>query len=230
MSGILLPQIVIYNSLEAILRLLREDLREHPDDDRKTILYSILGLGEDGQPIQMNLYNYYKQAKKMLLTEGNLTVNFGYNQETAHMISLHIILPSEQADNACIGEDEGYIEDDVMDGDTKVAVQPTFTQMYNTTYQVMITSNNSSEVDVVYAILKSMLLMVVPHLELMGLRLPTLSGNDIMMQDDLAPVPIFHKVLNLSFKYELTVPQLVVHEVARRFHFIMRPIDYNDEK
>lgn len=227
MSGILLPEVVLYNTLKAIVRLLREDLKENATEDEKTILYKILGIDEEGEPIKMNLYNYFVQAKKMILTPQNLSVNFGYNQEVAKIISLHILLPSEQGE-ATIGEDEGYIEEEIIEGDEKVATQPYFTQTYNCTYQIMITSNNSSEVNVVYNILKSMLLMLVPNLELMGIRIPTLSGNDIMMQDDLTPIPIFHKVLNLTFKYEHNVPQLLRREVAKKFHFQMRVIDYND--
>lgn len=229
MSGILLPEIVIYNTLESIVRLLRQDLKDNVDDETNSILYKILGVDEEGKPIKMNLYNYFVQAKKMINTPQNLSVNFGYNQEVAKMISMHILLPAEQG-KATIGEDEGYIEDEIMDENgKKKATQQYFTQMYNCTYQIMITSNNSSEVNVVYNILKSMLLMLVPHLELMGIRIPSLSGNDIMMQDDLTPVPIFHKVLNLSFEYEHNVPQLVVQEVAKRFFFQMRMIDYNDD-
>lgn len=227
MSGILLPEVVLYNTLKAIVRLLREDLKENATEDEKTILYKILGIDEEGEPIKMNLYNYFVQAKKMILTPQNLSVNFGYNQEVAKIISLHILLPSEQGE-ATIGEDEGYIEEEIIEDDEKVATQPYFTQTYNCTYQIMITSNNSSEVNVVYNILKSMLLMLVPNLELMGIRIPTLSGNDIVMQDDLTPVPIFHKVLNLTFKYEHNVPQLLRREVAKKFHFQMRVIDYND--
>ena len=227
MSGILLPEVVLYNTLKAIVRLLREDLKENATEDEKTILYKILGIDEEGEPIKMNLYNYFVQAKKMILTPQNLSVNFGYNQEVAKIISLHILLPSEQGE-ATIGEDEGYIEEEIIEGDEKVATQPYFTQTYNCTYQIMITSNNSSEVNVVYNILKSMLLMLVPNLELMGIRIPTLSGNDIVMQDDLTPIPIFHKVLNLTFKYEHNVPQLLRREVAKKFHFQMRVIDYND--
>lgn len=228
MSGILLPEIVIYNTLESIVKLLRSDLEENVADDKKTILYKILGVDEEGNPIKMNLYNYFIQAKKMIMTPQNLSVNFGYNQEVAKIISMHILLPSEQG-RAAIGEDEGYIEDDIIEDGKKVATQQYFTQMYNCTYQIMITSNNSSEVNVVYNIMKSMLLMLVPHLELMGIRIPSLSGNDIMMQDDLTPVPLFHKVLNLTFDYEHNVPQLVRQEVAKKFYFIMRMIDYNDD-
>lgn len=229
MSGILLPEIVIYNTLETIVKLLREDLQEHVSDDKETILYKLLGVDEEGKPIKMNLYNYFKQAKKMILTPDSLSVNFGYNQEVAKMISMHILLPAEQG-SAAIGEDEGYIEEDILDEDgKKKATQQYFTQMYDCTYQIMITSNNSSEVNVVYNILKSMLLMLVPHLELMGIRIPSLSGNDIMMQDDLSPVPIFHKVINISFKYEHNVPQLVKQEVAKKFYITMRAIENNDD-
>lgn len=52
MSGILLPEIVIYNTLQSIVKLLRDDLKEHADDDKETILYKILGVDEEGKPIK----------------------------------------------------------------------------------------------------------------------------------------------------------------------------------
>lgn len=215
MSGILMPEIVIYNTLETIVRLLRTDLEENAADDRKTILYRLLGVDEDDAPIQMNIYNYFKQAKKIITNKNNLTVSFGYNQEVAKLLSLHIILPSEQA-TAAIGEDEGYIEDDD---------RMYLTQTYECNYQIMITSVNSAEVNVIYNVLKSMLLMLVPQLELLGLRVPHFSGNDIVLQDDLTPVPIFHKVLNIGFKYEHNVPQLLTKDVMKNFYTIYRVID-----
>lgn len=223
MSGILLPEIVIYNTLESIVKLLRDDLKKNKDNEQESILYKILGVDEEGQPIQMNMYNYFKQAKKIVSLPQNLSVNFGYNQEVAKIISLHILLPSETAEST-IGEDEGYLDEGIYSDAKKVGIQPKFTQLFDSTYQIMITSNNSSEVNVVYNILKSMLLMIVPHLELIGLRIPKFSGNDIVMQDDLSPVPIFHKVLNINFKYEHTVPQLLQQEIAKQFFVTMRAI------
>lgn len=226
MSGILLPEIAIFNTLESIIKLLRNDLTENAADDSKTILYSIIGVDEEGKPIKMNLYEYFKQAKKMILKPDNLTVNFGYNQKVAQTISMHIILPSEQGKSA-MGSDEGYVEEDIIVEGKKTGTQLFFTQTYDCTYQIMITSNNSQEVNVVYNILKSMLLMLTPHLELMGLRIPVLSGADILMQDDIVPVPLFHKVINLSFTYEHNVPQLVQMDIVKKFYIIMKAIDYN---
>ena len=226
-QGILLPEFVIHKTLVAIVEMLRADLAEHAADDTQSLLYKILGTDEQGQPLQLNLYNVFKQAKKIVQTKNNLSVNFGYNQEVAQIISLHILLPSEQGKMA-IGADEGYLSDDIVEDGKKARVQNYYTQMYDATYQIMITSNNSAEVNVVYNILKSMLLMLVPQLELMGLRLPTLSGNDVVMQDDLVPVPLFHKVINLSFTYEHNVPQMVQQLVAKNFYYQWRMIEPNE--
>ncbi len=224
-QGLLLPEFIIQKTLVTIVELLRRDLAENAADDRQSLLYKIMGTDEEGSPLQLNLYNVFKQAKKIIQTKGNLSVSFGYNQEVAKIISLHILLPSEQGRMA-IGADEGYLVDDVKDiQGNRTHFQNYFTQMYETTYQIMITSENSAEVNVVYNILKSMLLMLVPQLELMGLRVPTLSGNDIVMQDDLVPVPIFHKVINLSFTYEHNVPQITQQLVAKNFYFQWRLVE-----
>ena len=229
MSAILLPQVVIKDTLESLIKLVRDDLKTQTDE-KQTLLYKLLGETDEGKPLKMNQYNYFKQAKKMFETQQNLSVNFGYNLEVAKIIALHILLPAEQGRDAAIGEDEGYMDEEEFDDQgNKVATQQMYTQMYDSTYQIMITSENSTEVDVVYSLLKSLLLMVVPHLELLGLRIPKLSGNDILMQDDLVPIPIFHKVLNISFTYELTVPKLVKDEVAKRFFWTMRILDYYGE-
>jgi hypothetical protein len=133
---------------------------------------------------------------------------------------MHIILPSEQG-KMCIGADEGY----VGERDEKGNLQLYHTEMYDTTYQIMITSTNSTEVTLVYNIMKSMLLMLVDHLDLLGLRCPTFSGNDIVMQDDLTPVPIFHRVLNISFTYEHNVPKITKDKIGRTFTYLYQLVD-----
>lgn len=225
MSGILLPEIVIYNTLESIIKLLRKDIEENPSSDKNTLLYKILGVDEEGKDIKMNITNYYIQSKKMLMKPENMSVYFGYNQKTAQGVSLHILLPSEQG-KVGIGLDEGYIEDEIFKDENKTSTQKYFTQSYDTVYQIMITGTNSLEVNLTYNIFKSMILMLAQHLELMGIRNMSLSGNDIIMQDDLAPT-FYHKVINLSFFYEHNIPQLVVSEVAKKFYVIMKMVEFD---
>lgn len=209
MSSVIIPENILYNALESVIKYVRKDLEEYSKDEKKSMLYRLLGENIDGKPLSMNRWNFFKQAKKIFLDKNNLSVNFGYNFEVAKIISLHIILPSEQAAESAIGQDEGYGEDELEPSTAY------FTQNFTSNYQVMITSNNSSEVMTVYHILKSLLLMIVPHLEIMGLRLNKFSGNDIMFRDEMMPNGIFHKVLNITFNYELKVPQIWKREIIK---------------
>lgn len=224
MQGTILPDIILCRTLESIVKLLRNDLMENRENEHESILYKILGVDEEQKPLKWNFVNFFKQAKKIVLDENNLSVNFGYNFETSSPICMHIILPSEQG-KMCIGADEGYVGERDEEGN----LQLYHTEMYETTYQIMITSTNSTEVTLVYNIMKSMLLMLVDHLDLLGLRCPTFSGNDIVMQDDLTPVPIFHRVLNISFTYEHNVPKITKDKIGRTFTYLYQLADYEQE-
>lgn len=215
MTGILIPELVIYQTLENITKYIRDDLKANKADETKSFLYRLLGLDDDGNPMKMNRYNYFVQAKKIFNSVQNLNVNFGYNFEVAKIISFHIILPSEQPSSIPLGEDEGYQTETDEEGNTQLK----FCQMFSSTYQIMITSDNSNEVNIVYHIYKSLLITLVPHLSLKGLLNPKLSGNDIVFQDDQMPMGIFHKVLNLSFDYELVVPQLLISGLVKTIYF-----------
>jgi hypothetical protein len=219
-----MPEVIIYNALESVIKYVRRNLSEK-ENESDTVLYRLLGEDCDGNKIRMNRWNFFEQAKKIFTDKQNLSVNFGYNFEVAKIISLHIILPSEEAAESAIGQDEGYIEEEDSNGN----IIPYFTQNFHSNYQIMITSNNSSEVLTVYHILKSLLLMIFPHLEIMGLRLNKLSGNDVLFKDDMMPNGIFHKVLNLNFNYELRVPQNIASEVIKNIHFFGEPLDDSDK-
>ena len=224
MQGTLFPDIILCRTLESIVKLLRNDLMQNRENEHESILYKILGVDEEEKPLKWNFVNFFRQAKKIILDENNLSVNFGYNLETSTPICMHIILPSEQG-KMCIGADEGYLGERDENGD----LQLYHTEMYETTYQIMITSTNSTEVTLVYNIMKSMLLMIVDQLDLLGLRAPTFSGNDIVIQDDLTPVPIFHRVLNISFTYEHNVPKLTKDKVGRNFIYLYQLEGYEQE-
>ena len=138
MIGMCMPELILMRVLTSIITLLRNDL-EQTQDEKETLLYKIMGVDENGNGLQLNLYNVFAQAKKMILNKGNLSINYGYNQKVAQNLSLHIILPSENATMA-IGADEGYLEEAIENGEGNLqAGQQYFTQMYKSTYQIMIT-------------------------------------------------------------------------------------------
>ena len=61
--------------------------------------------------------------------------------------------------------------------------------------------------------------MIIPHLEVMGLRLNKISGNDVVFRDEYMPNGTFQKVINLNFNYELKVPQLLKKEIVKGILF-----------
>lgn len=205
MIGLLMPEVVLYNLLNNIIKLFRDDLDSciKAEAEESSILYRLLGVDEWGDALKINFYNIYKQAKKILLVKDNLKVHYGYSLDTTTSVDICILLPSENG-RVGIGADEGYLETSTEDG-----IQNYNTQVFESTYQLMVTSNNSNEVLVIYTLLKSALLMVIDQLELFGFRNPRFSGQDIVMQEDLSPVPLFHKVLNIEFMYEHNVPQVL---------------------
>lgn len=214
MTGILIPEIIIYQALENITRYIRNDLTANETTPENSFLYKLLGLDDEKNPLKVNRYNYFVQAKKIFSNPQNLSVNIGYNFEVAKIISFHIILPSEQPYSVAIGEDEGYQTED-----TDGVPQLKLCQMFSSTYQIMITSDNSTEVSTVYHIYKALFIALVPHFSLRGLLNPKFSGNDIVFQDEQMPMGIFHKVLNITFDYELVVPQMLVNKLITSVHF-----------
>lgn len=236
--GMLVPEYVLARMLRTIIELLRSDLKANEAKPEDTILYRMYHIDEEGLPLVWNFNNFFNNMKEMIQNKDNLSINWGFNPKVANNLALHILLPSESG-RIAIGADEGYLEEDVTeevdvdngDGTTQKEMrvkgkQNFYTQVFESTYQIMITGANGIEVTYTYNILKSMFLMLIDQMELMGLRNPSFSGNDIVMQDDLAPVPIFHKVLNITLTYEHNVPQLLYRDVAKNFYFTLHAVDY----
>lgn len=215
--SIIVPEVKIYNTLLGIVNALRTNVKGTPAGE-EDILYKLLGVNEDGKPIKINRFNYYQQAKAIILNPEKLKVNFGYNLEVAKDCALHIIMPSESGEGDGIGVNQNYVNDE------------TYTQMYNTTYQIIISSDNSSEVNLVYTILKCMLQMYTQHLSVQGLLLPKISGQDIMFQDNLIPPTLYHKALNLSFRYDLNVPNELATYIIGNIYFCIRAVESLDEE
>ena len=210
-DALILPEGIIARVLTAIVKMIRDDIAlATPQEVRNTILFQLLGENEDGQPIHMNAYNYFRQAVKIFSNPANLEVHLGYNAQVTTALAVHIILPGEQAANAPLGEGQEWDAE---------ADQFMYTQWMDAQYQILITSDNASEAMIAYNVLKAMLLMYAPNLDLVGLRIPRVSGGDIILQQDIIPPTVFHKALTLAFKYEVTVPTRLRSQVVKAISY-----------
>jgi hypothetical protein len=211
MSAIIIPEYVINGILQSILEVLKFDIDSHSGNKKESYLYSILGRDEDNNELKMNRYNFFEQAADLFSKNDRLKVNYGFNLEIAQDLSLHIILPSENGKDASLGADEGYLtsEDGIVHR----------TQGFYSNYQIMITSSNSSEVLLVYHVLKSFLILLLPTIDLLGLRNPKIGGGEVMLNQEYVPAHIFSKVINLSFSYDVTIPTTIMPNIIERIKF-----------
>lgn len=214
--GILMPEMVIYKTLKAIFSTIKADFAENPEEE--TMLYRFFKKDENGNDIKWETFNHYDQAKDIFINK-DTEIHLGYNLEVAGMGCVHILLPSETGSPLGIGADENY-QDPITttDGMANEYRQAVFTKKFDSTYQLMITSENTLEVLLIYNFIKACFISLNAHLELAGLRNPRFGGNDVNIQSDKVPTHIFHRSFSLNFFYEVHVPELFRNRLIKDFN------------
>lgn len=214
--GILMPEILIFETLQSFFNIIKKDFAENSVDETKSMLHILFKTDENDRDIKFNTFDYYTQAKSLLIKK-SVQVNVGYNLETANMISVHILLPNESGRPMAIGGDENYQPQISETIDGVEEIRPIHTQTFDSTYQLIITSENIFEVLVVYNFLKACFIGMYYHLELMGLRNLKIGGQDVNMQQDSIPTHIFHRTLNMNFFHESNIPDFFRSKLVKDF-------------
>lgn len=218
-NAILMPDVIIYKTLKSIFNIVKKDYDDAPDKE-KTILYDIFGKDENDNVLEFETFNYFNQAVEIFVLK-QPQINIGYNMEVSAMGCVHILLPSETGKDLNIGASENYqdYDEDGEDVDGNPSrYKEIYNQMYDTTYNLMITSENTFEVILIYNLLKASFIALNAHIELAGLRLPKVSGQDVNIQSDLVPTHIFHRSLMLNFQYECNVSDFFYKTMVRNFN------------
>jgi hypothetical protein len=212
--GLLMPEIILYNTLNYVFKKVKDDFL-NSSDDKKTILYELFGLDENKNKVNFETFNYFEQSKQVFLKANPIQVNLGYNLQVSDIACVHIILPSESAKPLGIGADENYVG--YASGPEENTYKEIYTQIFDANYNLIITSKNTMEVILIYNFLKACFLSLNTHLELSGLRLAKTSGQDIQLQSDLVPPHIFHRSLGVSFMYEFHVNDIFAKKLISEF-------------
>lgn len=209
--AILIPEVRIYDTINTVLDIVREDYNKNINNPKESILYSIFGEYE-GEPLKFTNFIFFEQAITCII-KNEISVNIGYNMQVEGRCSIHILLPSEQGEPLGIGANEGYIPNNEEENGYKEV----YTQNMRCTYNLLISSENSLEVLIIYNLLKASLLALNAHLSLSGLMLPKISGQELNMQTDLIPAHVYHRSIMLEFIYELSVSDFFKKQLIKKF-------------
>ena len=216
---LIIPEVIFIKTLKAILKIVRDDFNNNIDKT-KSILYRIAnGSGA------LERYDFYTQLQKVLITDLDDPRAFdfvlGFNMNKVAVPTLHITLPSETSAPNGIGIDEGFAAE-IFD-DTTQAYRKVYTRRFNTTYQFVLTSNNSNEVIALYHFLRALDISLINHFELSGLQHIVISGGDVNINPALVPPNVFIRSISLNFAYEIEVQDLFTTDFVTSLIFAMNP-------
>lgn len=212
---LLIPEVKINEVLRTILKVVEVDYRDHLDE-KHSILYKIFG------DSRVEKFGFFDQAKEIFLRDNShprkIETRMLFDAARAGLPTVHTTMPMESPGGDGIGVDQGYNADDLDEKNKEVT--PVYNRAFETRYHLMITSDNSLEVILMYHLLKNMLISVFNHMEFNGIRNMKISGMDLQINSDMVPPNVFVRGIELSFFYETQVP-------AFQREALIKKIEYN---
>jgi hypothetical protein len=208
MSYVVLPEIVLLETMRSALEFVRTDY-ENAIDKTKSYLYLLL----NGSALDK--YDLFEQAREVICGSEDsprlLEIDLMLNMTRNHFPSVHITLPSEiTGQGNGMGTDENYAEDFKRVGeDFSRAV---FSRRLSATYNIVITSDNSNEVVLLYHFFRAMLIALIPHLHLKHLSNISFGGQDLQPYEGLG-TNVYMRAITLSLQYDTFVPSIFPKEL-----------------
>lgn len=202
-----IPEYEMHHLLGVFLTVTRENWDANVDKNN-TFLSKVFNENEHQEKIAIDNFNFFEQSQEILInrtSKRELRLGIGYNLQMIERPSIHILLPSESPMSSGIGQNEGFRGSNVVDGRTF----PYFTANCQSTYNLVITSENMNEVLVIYHWLRAISLSMYAQFELRGFQNAKFGGADMSLDETLVPTHIFHRNFNVSFTFDWSVPDIL---------------------
>jgi hypothetical protein len=217
MEPLLVPEMIMLDAYKKSLKYIRKNYKSNLSDLSKSYLGEILGTTN-----AIQRYNFLEQAKSVFITDEtdprHLDVNIFFNAARAPIPTIHITNPAEVPIHDSLSITEGYFDpifDDANSTYTKV-----FSRRFKAKYNILITSDNTNEVVLLYQVMRSMTISLIEHLNQSGLENIKISGSEINLKPDIVPINVFIKSIGLEFEYEVPALQLSTTDFLNPDEFI----------
>jgi hypothetical protein len=195
-------------------------------DKTQTILNDLFAVDNNNNTLQLENANYLEQAVALFTRTPEhprqFTVNIGYNLQRAFFPAVHILLPQETKGRYdSIGLSAGEVNPLYNPQGSPPYEIYTLTKTYRATFDLMITSDNVTDVLLIYYLLKAMFPYVVDTFEILGLHNFELTGMDVQLDAAYAPPNIFHRSLRVEFDYQSQTAVRKTRNFASLFNFLL---------
>lgn len=201
---VLVPELIIYDNLIKLLNFISLDFAAQTSE-QNTILWHIFKNDVNDMNLVFNKTDYFQQAKNIFIARNNdhprkIEIGMGFNLERASLPTIHIMMPTETPGVSPIGTNQGYFE--TIDGANANDLYNVFSVGFSAQYSLIITSDNSLEVLLIYVLLKSGFIGLKTQMELAGFQNVTFGGSDLMFSQEFVPQNVFSRNFNLNFSYD----------------------------
>ena len=221
----MIPDIKIHNIIKSCLVAIRSDYEINKATPSNTILWYLLNssvMEDTGK------YNWFTQGVEIFINRNEnhtklLDTRLFFDRERALIPTIHVMLSGETKGKDGIGVDIGFHQEVVV-GDT---VREVFNRQFDINANIVITSDTTFETLIIYHVIKSMLICLMTHIQLLGFINPMIGGKDLALSQEVVPNGVYARVLNFSAGYELSVPESQFRQIINTVWVQMKKIDDN---
>ena len=158
---------------------------------------------------KLGKYDYYKNAVAIFSKDDDhprkIETHLFFNRERFSLPTIHIGLPGEQLSNANgVGYDFTFKDQRVFNDPLKYI--DSRSRHFHSRFNIVCTSDNTFEVLIIYNWLKAAIIGNVDLFEMNGLQNTIISGNDIILDESIAPNFIYSRALAVDVMYETIAP------------------------
>jgi hypothetical protein len=201
--ALLIPEVILRKIIEGFFLHIRTDYAANIADPTKSLLYryfsGVTDMKKDYLLDAVDLFTREPDHARFIQTRMFFDASRGV------VPTVHITMPSDQVGQNSIGVGENGQEEYVTVDGSDVMVD--YERRFDTQYHVVCTSDNHSEVLMMYYLLRGGLISAIDTLSLAGLENVKISGQELKINPDLVPNHIFMRAIGLSFSYEEQVPR-----------------------
>lgn len=206
---IIIPEYKLLQHVEKCLAFIRSDYVAQADKNNSYLMRVL-----NGNAIER--YDLKTQAKKVFIdndvtNDRFLETNLMFNMKREGLPTIHITLPSEQTQMGGngVGVDQGYREQEILDeGKVTEKIFNVFTRRFQSTYNIVITSDNSNEVIMIYHVIRALLISTNGSLHLTGLENINTGGQDVQLYQGMANKNMYVRAITVGLQYETSAPDI----------------------
>jgi hypothetical protein len=222
-----IPDLILQDTLNKCLVEVRRDynaILAAGGDLTTSMLYILF------DALQLERYGMFDNAVQLIITTPespkHLFCKLSYDMNSSVYPSVHITMPAESDSRNVIGIGEGNQDEIIIDNGESEDVgrfqyRRQFIRRFNTSYQIVVMSDNKNEVILLYHLFKALIIAAYEHLELSGLNNIRMSGGDVSYSPRV-PDRTFVRHIALNFDYETASTEFYLTNVIDQVTFVLR--------